>query len=283
MDLNQKPKIDLVIGMHYFDGFTRKEYNATVDFTKFLIEKNMGCIYLSKAFKYHGNIYSFLSADSPSAGIIGSNNLSSITEYSRIYETSLLIEEYNTSRQLNLFINDLIKISTPFLECDIQKFNEYNPLLCDHFGVHKSKSTVKLTSTNFKIPLNASHNHTKSNLNVFFGKGRTDKRKLIKSRHWYEIELIVPSEISTQDDYPGMNSDNIFDVITDDGYTFKCKVSGDNNKNFRSAGDLKILGKWIKGRLENAGALKVGELVTNDTLSKYGRIPERRRESSATT
>ena len=64
---------------------------------------------------------------------------------------------------------------------------------------------------------------------------------------------------------------HIFDVITDDGWSFKCKVSGDYSKNFRSEGDLKILGKWLKGRLENAGVLKVGDPVTKETLDLYGR------------
>lgn len=48
------------------------------------------------------------------------------------------------------------------------------------------------------------------------------------------------------------------------------KVSGDCSKNFRSEGDLKILGKWLKGRLENAGVLSVGDPVTAETLRRYG-------------
>jgi hypothetical protein len=34
---------------------------------------------------------------------------------------------------------------------------------------------------------------------------------------------------------------------------------------------LKILGKWLKGRLEESNALKIGEPVTKDVLNKYGR------------
>jgi len=34
---------------------------------------------------------------------------------------------------------------------------------------------------------------------------------------------------------------------------------------------LKILGKWLKGRLENAGVLKVGDPVKQETLNQYGR------------
>ena len=273
--LNRKPKMDLVIGMHYFDGFTKKEYNAAIDFSNYLVENDMGCIYLSTAFKYHGKIYSFLYDNSPAVGIIGSNNLSSITEYSRIYESSIIIEEPDANKQLNHFINNLIQVSKPLLNCEITKFKENNPLLNDHDGVDKIESfdvsKISLTSTKFKIPLKAGDEHTKSNLNVFFGKGREDKRGLVKPRHWYEIELIVPSEITSKKGYPGNKSSNIFHVVTDDGWKFQCKVSGDYNKNFRSEGDLKILGKWIKGRLENAGVLKVGDLVSNKTLSDYGR------------
>jgi len=59
-------------------------------------------------------------------------------------------------------------------------------------------------------------------------------------------------------------------VITDDGWQFQCKTSGDFSKNFRSENDLQILGKWIKGKLENSGALEVGDLVTEETLRQYG-------------
>ena len=129
-----------------------------------------------------------------------------------------------------------------------------------------------MTNISFEIPIKATEKHGKSNLNVFFGKGRMDKRGLVKPRHWYEAELIVPKEVTSKPGYPqSQTPESVFDVITDDGWKFKCKVSGDYSKNFRSENDLKILGKWLKGRLENAGALKVGEPVTEETLRKYGR------------
>jgi hypothetical protein len=93
-------------------------------------------------------------------------------------------------------------------------------------------------------------------------------------RSWYEVELIVPKQITESSEYPKADSDGeggVFQVITDDGWSFKCKVSGDFSKNLRSEGDLKILGKWIKGRLENSGALNPGDIVTNKTFEIYGR------------
>lgn len=275
LKLNPKTKFDLIIGMHYFDGFTQKEYQASLTFSEFLNDARMGGVFLSTAFKYHGKIYSFFKNKEPIASIVGSNNLSSITGYSRVYETSLLFQERYKSIELNDFITDLINISTPIDKCKI-KINKYNKLLIDHESVDPvdpvDVKKIPLTNLKFRIPLKVGDSHSKSNLNVFFGKGRQDKRGLIKPRHWYEIELIVPKKITSIEGYPNSESgDDIFNVITDDGWKFKCKVSGDSNKNLRSEGDLKILGRWIKGRLENNGALNVGDLVTEETLQKYGR------------
>lgn len=131
---------------------------------------------------------------------------------------------------------------------------------------------TKRTSVRFDIPIKPYENSPQSNLNVFFGKGRVSPNGLIKPRHWYEVELIVPKHITEQAGYPQSKTENaLFDVITDDGWAFKCKVSGDYSKNFRSYDDLKILGKWLKGRLESAGVLTVGEPVTAETLRQYGR------------
>lgn len=276
IELNKKPKVDLVIGMHYFDGFTRKEYQASLDLNHFLNDTGMGNVFLSTAFKYHGKIYSFMKNDGPFASIIGSNNLSSITEYSRVYETSILFNDALQTVELDKFVIGLINVCKPLNACSITSFNEYNKSLEGHEDVEQKDlgfvKSLKLTDIRFEIPLKASGSHAKSNLNVFFGKGREDKRGFVKPRHWYEIELIVPSSITSRPKYPQANSENaVFDVITDDGWKFKCKVSGDYSKNFRSEGNLKILGKWIKGRLENSGALKVGELVTEEVLKKYGR------------
>jgi hypothetical protein len=236
----------------------------------------MGGVFLSTAFKYHGKAYSFSKYDAPFASIIGSNNLSSITEYSRVYETSLLFHDMTKNVELDHFITGLINVCKPLNACSITSFKEYNKLLEGHEDVEQADISIieslGLSSTSFKIPLKAGDSYSRSNLNVFFGRGRVDRRGLVKPRHWYEVELIVPSEITSRPKYPQANSANsIFDVITDDGWKFKCKVSGDYSKNLRSEGNLKILGKWLKGRLENAGALKVGELVTEETLRKYGR------------
>lgn len=280
VELNNLHKLHLAIGMHYFEKFTKVEYNTAMALNDFLVSNHCGEVRLVTPFKYHGKLYSYTNDTGAYAGIIGSNNLSSIVEGgSRVYESSILIDEITLAREMNGFIKRLVDTSTENIsQLNIDTFKEVNPLLDTHENVKKVEPVelmncaASLTDISFAIPIKGYEVSPQSNLNVFFGKGRVSKNGLVKPRHWYEVELIVPKSVTSQPGYPKSKTDEaVFDVITDDGWSFKCKVSGDYSKNFRSEGDLKILGKWLKGRLENAGVLKVGEPVTAKTLNDYGR------------
>jgi hypothetical protein len=108
----------------------------------------------------------------------------------------------------------------------------------------------------------------KSNLNAFFGKGRESKSTgNVIPRDWYEVEIIVDTATTNNPVYPQGD----FTAHTDDGSNFPCRTQGDNYKNLRSKEDLKILGRWIKGKLEQSGALQQFEPVTSQTLQNYGR------------
>ncbi|MEG0161869.1 MAG: NgoFVII family restriction endonuclease, partial [Aurantimicrobium sp.] len=126
----------------------------------------------------------------------------------------------------------------------------------------------KLTETTFELLVKS---EPKSNLNIYFGKGRLQKGHAIP-RPWYEVELIIGVETTRQTGYPQAGTEDAeFEVITDDGWRFPCQIQGQNSKNFRSRDDLKTLGKWIKERLQNSGSLVVGEPVTEQSLLHYGR------------
>ena len=186
-----------------------------------------------------------------------------------VNEAPLVKEFFNFITQLSE------KACTPLRGYTPRIVEDENKLLEGHDGVDKINKSdlINVYATKrallFKIPIKASEDTQKSNLNAFFGKGRESKNGLIKPRHWYETEIIVPKQITSQAGYP--KKESVITVFTDDGWKFKCKISGDYGKNFRSEGDLKILGRWIKGRLENKGSLKVGEPVTEDTMKHYGR------------
>ena len=108
-----------------------------------------------------------------------------------------------------------------------------------------------------------------SNLNACFGKGRWQRASgKVVPRDWYEVEIMPGATVTRQAAYPRGE----FDVQTHDGFLFRAKTGGDGYKNFRSEGDLKILGYWIKGLLEDAGALSDNpqEAVSEETFSVYG-------------
>ena len=272
---NKAKTCSLVIGMHGREGFTQAQYEAAVDLATFLKEKGIGSVRVCTAFKYHGKTYVFAKAgmSAPLSALMGSSNLGNILD-SRQWEVDALLTEGGLLSELNTLHEDLVqKASKDILELPKpESFIEMPDLLKDRIDVDRPDEgeyeRIEGTATDrvFDLPLKA---EAKSNLNAYFGKGRVQGNGAIRPRHWYEVELIVPIEITEAPGYP--KRDSLIRVYTDDGWRFNCKVQGDHGKNFRSEGDLKTLGRWIKGRLERAGCLKVGQPVTQEVLDKYGR------------
>jgi hypothetical protein len=278
VEVNKGPKIELCIGMHYFDGMSPVQLDALVSLNKSLIGNNLGQVHMVTTFPFHGKIASFSKTSTVLGSIMGSSNLTNIIDGQRQYEVDCLFNDSDYANKLNDFVKQLIRVSaTPLNQLDIQPTIPENELLKDQLGVKKlSKHELdqvkqRLSKLTFEIPLKGDESQ-KSGLNATFGEGRRNTQGFIIPRPWYEVELIVPKHITKQSGYPqAKKNDASFDVITDDGWQFRCKVSGDFSKNFRSEDDLKTLGKWLKGRLENAGVLKPSERVTDHTLTRYGR------------
>ena len=282
VEANGGPYIELNIGMHYFEGLTRQQKEAVEDLDATLRSKNLGGVNFVVTFPFHGKVISFKNSEHIIGGLIGSSNLTNIVENktSRQYEVDYRLPEKDCD-ELESFITKLRESTTrPLSELDIKVVESKNSLLDDQYGVAKADDQViEFTKSNpefdyeFHIPLKTD-GATRSNLNTFNGKGRENKQGFVMPRSWYEVELIVPKSVTSQPGYPQSDKTGeggVIDVITDDGWTFSCKVSGDFSKNLRSEKDLKILGKWLKGRLELTGALKTGELCTQETLDRYGR------------
>ncbi len=272
VELNKSPRLELLIGMHYFDGFTKTQYEAASALNNYLITEDLGFVYLANTMKFHGKMYSFIMNDASVSAIVGSSNLGSLYDkVNRLYEADILLKGEESNAIDDSIVKIINSLGSPLEEVEITKFIQFNKLLENHENVKKVESEEraavlsKRTSQYFDIPVKT---EPKSNLNTFFGKGRVDKRGYEMPRPWYEAEIIVSNRITSQAGYPVNKS---FSVYTDDGWLFKCETNGDFSKNFRSKDDLKILGKWIKGRLEESGALKIGTPVTEDVLRNYGR------------
>lgn len=281
------PNCNLIIGMHYFEHFTYSQFAAAKEMEGFLRANQLGTVKLVTSFPFHGKLYSFELEDGSSKTIVGSSNLTNIVPIKplRQYELDILINDEQTNKQLSDFIGRLDRVSLELSDENlvIDSFKVTNDILTGLPGVTLLESTLDLNlfkqkldvERTIKLPITPYEKAQKSNVNAYFGKGRENRRTgIIRQRPWYEVELIVPKAITDKSWYPKAgypNTESVITVITDDGYKFQCKISGTNSKNFRSVRDLRVLGKWIKGRLENSGVLKVGEAVTNDVLTRYGR------------
>lgn len=280
IELNHGPSLQLLIGMHHFDGFTRTQFESSQLLDGFLRESGLGQVAVSTVFKFHGKLYSFCKKDVPFAGIIGSSNLSNISDAHRLFEVDLLVDEKDSITKIDNFINEIHKeVGQPLEDYPIPEFKERNQLLAGHYLVEKPEITeqnkvwASARDLFYDLPIKGDAAQ-QSNLNTYFGKGRENARGFVVPRHWYEVEVIVPNRITRLPNYPKAaqpGGESTIIVYTDDGWKFNCKISGSGGKNFRSEGDLKILGKWLKGRLENSGCLKTGEPITDKVLQCYGR------------
>lgn len=284
---NSISNVCLNIGMYYLEGMPEGTYRAAVSLNDAWMRTGVGEVRVVKAFKYHGKLYTFYKDGNPVAGIIGSNNLGAIkleASNLRQYEISAITE---TPEEIEEVAKVISKLKEPNCSANIQEVKvpivrEINTALVDQEFVTKITSDEvaayknKITNTSFEIPLKVPENHADpkmrgSNINVCYASGR--------KRVWWEIEMVVAKEIRDLPGYPDYQVP--FMAVTDDGWKFKAWTCGQNNKNLYSKDDLKIMGRWIKGRLVASGLVdpvnkveadtEFNGLITEEILEKYGR------------
>ena len=278
IELNQPKKLDICLGMAYFEGLSKSQFEATQELSKFLRDKQIGQVNIARSFPFHGKIQYFHSPQKE-AFLIGSSNLSNIVPLKGItrrnYEVDVEISDASTCKDISELLDGLFSDSSASFDViskDIQIKENKNSLLSTRSDVKDIGSeeirhiTSHLLPNSFEIPLKDT---PKSNLNAYFGEGRANQQGFVKPRHWYEVEIIVDQSVQRSGKSYPANED--FIAYTDDGHRFVMRTSGDYGKNLRSKDDLTILGRWIKGRMEANGALKSGELLTGSSLDLYGR------------
>lgn len=278
LELNPSRSLTVCIGLARFEGLTRSQRDAAAALDKGLRDSGQGGVVVAHQIPFHGKVSIFERSGVGFSAIVGSSNLGSLmpprSEYeARSVEVDLQVQDSAVVQQLSSLMGGLITdLSVPLATILPQI-----PVVANKNRELESRSDVltadarehsalyaRSSELDFRIPLK---DEPKSNLNVYFGKGRENRQGHVRPRNWYEVELIVPKSVTVNPRYPKGD----FLACTDDGYLFACKTSGDNHKNFRSRDDLTVLGRWIKGRLESAECLKVGDPVTEDTLLSYGR------------
>lgn len=266
--------LNLFIGMNYLDGFTKLQYNAIKDLDKFLVGNQLGHVFLSPSALYHGKMYSFQKQSTCIGAFVGSSNLGSFVGTSNNYIESDLLFLNSEAKVINSSICSIIELLgkqlgdlpeiTRFVAPEIKVLKDYSyveELPPERLEQIKRSATGRQVVVPLKV-------EAKSNLNTYFGKGKIKGK--YSPRGWYEVELIVSKSLPNVDILPDKEY-GPFHVVTQDGFAFDCERQGDYSKNLRSSRDLKILGRWIKGQMENEGALRIGDPVTETTLQMFGK------------
>lgn len=279
LEQNGTKQLRLCIGMAYFEGIYQSQFSAAKELNSYLIANKLGEIRFVNQFPFHGKVQLFSEGTEIQKGFIGSSNLSNIVPPSSTmnrgnYEVDVLVDNPTNLLEISEFF-DLLWNQGSVSLIDVNNLKvraNPNDLMTSIFDVEEvSDSKLKSIwqaslADSFEIPVKIA---PQSNLNAYFGEGRRNKQGFSKPRHWYEVEIIVDQYVQKSAKHYPVNME--FIAYTDDGYKFVLKTSGDYGKNLRSRDDLTVLGRWLKGRMENAGALESGNPVTDEVLRKYGR------------
>ncbi len=270
-------KAQLMVGMAFYEGLPSRKLLKLQEISQELNSlQNESGVFVSYSRKYHGKVYSFNRNLDNQSTYVGSSNFSR-SGLSQNIETTIKITDPTTDSETLSFLDFLMGTDNAVLitNADIAKRGSAElrqklvlNYLSDLERYEPNEITPSLPRLNsFEFDLRKAVLNEKSNLNVYFGKGRLARATgKVKPRPWYEVEFIAPRELNAQDIYPKGD----FLAYTDDGYIIPMKTSGDFYKNIRSRHSLQLLGQWIKGKLQANGALVPLTPVTEDTLDEYG-------------
>ena len=267
--------VKLLVGMAFYEGLAGQNLmhlkNIETNLRK--IRGDSG-IFVCFTRRFHGKIYSFKHSNDDSNVFVGSSNFSR-SGLSENLECTAKIQDPESIKGVQRYLDYLFSSENAksILKADITVLGSkqyIERISLKTLGDLKKYDTASIDKSglpSFSYPLGRIVASEKSSLNVYFGKGRENKKtKIVRPRDWYEVELIATSDINRNPIYPKGD----FLAYTDDGYVIPMKTSGDYFKNIRSKNNLKILGQWIKGKMQKKGALIPLTPVTQETLDKYG-------------
>ena len=274
----------LLFGMIYHQKATLKEKKCLTELDQKLktINSQSGIFISTKP--YHGKVFKFKNS-SESKYYIGSSNFS-FSGFKSNVEFNLQINETEGKKYIDEFLdflfyeqNDNFRIAYPLeqitltLKTEKNKKKKDEKLLNDFQILDKKIPHGKPIST-IRVKLRPDEQPA-SSLNLYFDQGRKTTRKgrvHYEPRPWYEIEITTKKKEQEQNGYPKGNF-TAFATDGDKSYQLEMTTCSGNKESPKAIQSKKrrILGEFIKGKLERKGSLKEFERVTSETLEHYGR------------
>ena len=263
--------VNLLVGMARYEGLAKSTYVELCEIHKELKSRNPdtgGVRIVWEPHRFHGKIYR-IRQDMKDVFLAGSSNFSHTGLNDNLefnYEITDSVAKLQTSEYLEWLLADpQSKDILDILNFPIREYAR-TPLKRLREAL---TSPPEPTKDYVDIPLRVDQQPI-SGLNAFFGRGRLQSTTgLVTPRHWEEIEVIVDRVTRSNPVYPRGK----FKAITGDGHEILCQTQSPSNgyKNLRSQNDLRRLGFWLKGKMQEAGVLREFEVITSKTLADYGR------------
>lgn len=293
--------VQIIFGIAFWEGLKSNELEVKMrEFHEEInVINNDSGIYIVHTKKFHGKFYFYeYQGHKKNIATIGSSNFSN-TGFGDWNETNIVINNPEQLEELDEFFYRLKNYDTlpitqvPYfgrnkIEEDTKKRKYESSIQLFKWPAPKAKSLeeAKKLNVSFYIPIRTGSKLEKSSFNLFNGKGRLSKdKKSCKPRSWYEVENTVRrydvcrKEINQY--LPDQTAPYRFKVVTEEDSVFNvCFKRKSTRKNdlrslefcgldFRST-PSEALGYFVKDKLVKAKALKEGELITEETLIKYG-------------
>jgi HKD family nuclease len=281
----------IIVGMIEKEGASQhlKDYLESLDQRLRSLNASSG-IFVTPA-KYHGKIYKVVNGKKAKI-FVGSSNFSK-QSWSDNGEFNICIDDSATKLKTLKFIaymqNLSIDLSVITLKVKTRGINNIiikKDLKDFTKGARTKFNKLSAPIGQFDHTLRVEDNPA-SGLNLYFEAGRfSKKKKTFKTRNWFEVELATNTVEQKNKFYPpsvpvpnkrspsSKARTGDFTAYIEDGkdiYEIPMKVGGDSGKNIYSANDRNIFGKYIKGKLQNSGALAQNKPVTEEVLQIYGR------------
>ena len=272
----------LLFGMIYHQKATLKEKKCLTELDQKLKTINFQSGIFISTKPYHGKVFKFQNS-LESKYYIGSSNFS-FSGFKSNVEFNLQINETEGKKYIDEFLDFLFyeqnnnrRIAYPLDQITLTLKTEKNK----KEGSEKTLNDFKVSNEKFPKgkPLSTIRIYLRpdqqpaSSLNLYFDKGRKNKRGRYEPRPWYEIEITTRTKEQEQIGYPkgvwtafAKDEGNVYklDMVTSSG-------NPDSPKAIQSKNGRRILGELIKGKLERNDSLKNFERVTSETLDHYGR------------
>ena len=271
-------QVTLVFGLGYWEGISPALEKLLREFHDLaLTYKNDSGVFFCQKDRYHGKFYIF-ETDTDRWASVGSSNFSD-TGFGNWLESNIKV---NSDHEVTL-------LSEYFLRLKKNNAKSIDQLTFPSRRKELKKKSVKQNIAlppgfdslpiTFKLKIKP---QPKSHMNLFAGSGRKNTKGIYILRPWYEVEIgVTKSEMQgLAGIVPAQKDPFTINTVDSSGNVmpakFKRKSESADSKNtlldgsdFMSQNRIE-LGRFIKDKLIDAGLLRYGELITEDTLDMYG-------------